>query len=92
MVVIEHPQIKGGWARLITNHAHAMRVQIRAPRGLFTPAMIEKIGLTPDIREQGDEHEIIFWLQRMEQIDPAQFERLVRESIAGLSKTNGESS
>ena len=69
-----------------------MRVQIRAPRGLFTPAMIEKIGLTPDIREQKHENEIIFWIQRMDQIDNAQFERLVRESIAGLTETDGATS
>jgi len=88
MVVLHHPDIDGNWARFITNHGQGLRVEIRTRRGQFTPAMIENIGLVPEIKQQTKDDRVIFWLQRIEQLDNEQFTRLVRESIEPLTQDN----
>jgi len=87
MVVLEHPRIEGVWGRLVTNHAHAMRIEFRVTRGQFTPAMVERLGLDVEIRPiRPEEDQVRFWLQRMDQCDAEQFSRLIRDSVAGLEK------
>ncbi len=87
MVTLEHPKIEGVWGRLITNHPHAMRLEFRTRRGQFTPALIEKLGLDVKIRHmRGNEDQIQFWLQKMDQGDAGQLDALIRGSIAGLSR------
>jgi len=91
MVTLSHPQVKGTWARLVTNHAEAMRVEILAARGQFTPAMIERIGQNPEIRNSATEpSRVTFWVQSMEQCDLVQLEMLVKGSIAALSGGGSE--
>ena len=86
MVVLEHPRIQGVWGRLVTNHADAMRVEFRCGRGQFTPAMVERLGIDPDIRQiRANEDQVRFWLQKITQCDPVQFERLIRGSIEQLA-------
>ncbi len=87
MVVLSHPAVPGIWARLVTNHAHAMRVEIRCGRGQFTPALVERLGLDVAIRDLPNEQKVTFWLQKSSQCDHGQLENLVRESIALLKKT-----
>ena len=43
--------------------------------------MIERVGLTPEIRDMGSCDQVEFWLQRLDQCDPAQLETLVRASL-----------
>ncbi len=84
MVVLEHPRVPGVWARLITNHANAMRIEVHCALGRFTPALIEKLGLDPVIRHLRHCDQVQFWLQKSQQCDQEQLEHLVRESIASL--------
>ena len=86
MVVLNHPKVEGVWARLVTNHAEAMRVEVRCGRGQFTPAMVDRLGIDVDIRQiRPREDQVRFWLQKIEQCDAAQLERLIRGSIEQLS-------
>jgi hypothetical protein len=84
MVVIEHPKVPGIWARFITNHADAMRVEVHCALGRFTPALIEKLGIDPVIRHLSHHDQVQFWLQKSDQCDQAQLEHLIRESIESL--------
>lgn len=89
MVTLTHPQVSGIWARLITNHPHAMRLEFRCRRGQFTPALIENLGMEAKIRQmRGPEDQVQFWLQNMNQCDAVQFETLIRESVAGLRQAS----
>jgi len=82
LVVMEHPRVKGVWGRVVTNHAQAVRIEVRIGRGQFTPAMVDRLGLDVVIRHlRPDEDQVQFWLQRIEQCDAEQFRRLVRGSI-----------
>ncbi len=91
MVVLTHPRVRGTWACLVTSHAQAMRVVVRCPRGRFTPAMVESLGKDVQIRHgRHGEDQVMFWLQKMSQCDPAQLERLVRGSVEGLAGAPGE--
>jgi len=86
MVVVNHPEIAGTWIRLITNHADAMRIEVRVGRGRITPLMVDRVGLDVEIRplRQGED-QVRFWLQGMNQCDGKQLDRLVRESIDSLA-------
>jgi len=86
MVVLQHPEVPGVWARFITNQANAMRVEVHCARGQFTPALIDKLGIDPVIRHLSHHDQVQFWLQKSQQCDQEQLERLVRESIASLRK------
>jgi len=87
MVVLEHPGIAGVWGRLVTNHADAMRVEFRCGRGQFTPALVDRLGKDVRIRQlRGDEDQVQFWLQKPDQCDATQLERLIRGSIEHLIK------
>ncbi|MDM8008623.1 MAG: excinuclease ABC subunit UvrA [Phycisphaerae bacterium] len=86
MVVLQHPEVPGIWARFVTNHADAMRIEVYCARGQFTPALIEKLGIEPVIRHLSHHDQVQFWLQKSQQCDQEQLERLVRESIASLKK------
>jgi len=89
MVVLNHPRVPGVWGRLVTNHADALRVEIRCGRGQFTPAMVERLGIDVDIRQlRANEDQVRFWLQKIEQCDPAQLERLVRGAVEQLCATS----
>jgi excinuclease ABC subunit A len=85
MITLTRPGISGIWARLITNHPHAMRLEFRCRRGQFTPALVENLGMEVKIRQmRGPEDQVQFWLQTMNQCDAAQFDALIRGSITGL--------
>jgi len=91
MVVLEHPRIKGVWGRIVANHAQGLRIEVRVGRGQFTPAMVDQLGLDVAIRHvRPNEDQVQFWLQRIEQCDAGQFNRMVRGSIehfTGSSET-----
>jgi excinuclease ABC subunit A len=82
MVVLNHPRVEGTWIRLVTNHAHAMRVEVRCRHGQFTPARVERLGLDVSIKHTTYEDKVLFWLQRMDQCDRAQLEHVLRESTS----------
>jgi excinuclease ABC subunit A len=86
MVAVDHPEVDGYWCRLVTNHAQAMRVSIRTRRGQFTPAMIERLGMEPQIRNVQGSDLVEFWLRKLDQCDLEQLRELVTESIAELKK------
>ena len=89
MVLLSHPQVSGTWARFITNHAHALRVEIRCRRGQFTPALVERLGMDVTIRHLRLDDQVQFWMQRMDQCDAQQLARLVKDSIVELSERTG---
>lgn len=84
-VSLRHPNVSGIWAKFVTNNAFGLRVEVRCARGQFTPARIERLGLTPDIHDQHGHTCIRFWVQNMQQCDNEQLESLIRESIEGLN-------
>ncbi len=88
MVVLNHPEVNGVFGRLVTNHAHAMRVEFRCGYGQFTPAMVEKLGIDPRIRHRKGEDQVQFWIQEVSQIDEAEFGRLIRESVAHFAEAH----
>ena len=90
MVVLSHPNVPGVWARLITNQAYGVRVEVQCGRGQFTPALVERLGLDVHIRHmRGHVDQVQFWVQKIAQCDAVQFERLVRESLVVLTANGG---
>ncbi|MEP0843178.1 MAG: excinuclease ABC subunit UvrA [Phycisphaerae bacterium] len=90
MVTLAHPGVPGVWARLVTNQPEAMRVEVHVGRNQFTPAMIDRLGRDVEIRNNAVEPpKVTFQVQRLEQCDSGQLERLVKESIAALTRGAG---
>src|SRR5262249_39634063 len=57
-------------ARVVTNRADALRVDIWAPQGRFTPTQGERLGVRQEIRHPGSSGaEVTFWFRSMDQID-----------------------
>ena len=87
MVHLEHPAIDGPWARLITNHAHALRVEVHCPRGAFTPTMIERVGIDPKIRHMHARHDQVqFWVSRLDDCNPEALRNLIKGALDGLKQ------
>ncbi|MHC4799413.1 MAG: excinuclease ABC subunit UvrA, partial [Planctomycetota bacterium] len=87
MVVLHHPRVPGVWGRLITNHANAIRVEIRCGMGQFTPALVEGLGIDVNLRHmKNNQDQVQFWIQKMSQCNMEQLQNLIKGSIAELSK------
>jgi len=58
--------------KVVTNMGRGVRVEIRAPAAVVTPAMIDRLGEDSQIK-RGDEHDwLIFWMRTLEQCDTRQ--------------------
>lgn len=68
--------------RIVTNHGHGLRVDLRVPAGLFTPTQLESIGQNPTLRTAGNETQISFWLQRLDQLNVATLATVLDAAVA----------
>ncbi len=73
------PQIA---ARIVTNLGRGIRVEMRAPRGVFTPAKVDKLGSEPEIRSLSSSDWIKFWVKSLGQNDPKQMKQVWRQCRA----------
>jgi len=58
--------------KIVTNMGDAIRVELRTPPGLFTPAMVDKLGLEPEIKRRTEYDSVIFRLRKLDQTDQRQ--------------------
>ncbi|MCH8966308.1 MAG: excinuclease ABC subunit A, partial [Planctomycetes bacterium] len=58
--------------KIVTNIGRGLRIELRAPRGLFTPAQIDRLGEDPEIKQRGQSDYIIFWTRSLARIDTKQ--------------------
>jgi excinuclease ABC subunit A len=59
-------------ARIITNRADALRVDVWTPPGRFTPTQVEGLGLRQEIARRGSSGaDLTFWFRSIDQVDTA---------------------
>ena len=81
-LTIGKPPIRIG--RIVTNHGHGLRVDLRVPAGLFTPTQLESIGQNPTLRTVGTETQVSFWLQRLDQVNVATLATVLDAAVAPI--------
>ncbi len=71
--------------KIVTNMGRGLRVELRVPRNVFTPAMVEGLGEDVDIKRNADRDWISFWVRSLEQMDSARLREVWRRSRDGIS-------
>ncbi|MFQ5414022.1 MAG: excinuclease ABC subunit A, partial [Phycisphaerae bacterium] len=59
--------------KIVTNLADALRVELRAPKGMFTPTQIERLGMDPEIKRQARYDRVTFRVRSLADNDAKQF-------------------
>ncbi|MBI4719106.1 MAG: excinuclease ABC subunit UvrA [Planctomycetes bacterium] len=65
-------------AKIVTNAARGLRVDLRAPRSALTPVEVERLGEEPEIRRGGEWDWILFWVKSLERCDARQLREVWR--------------
>ncbi len=83
-VVLKHPAMDKPWGKIVTANRYGLRVELRAQRGQFTPAKIDRLGPDPEIKRHQNYDWIMFTLQSMDQIDTQQLKAVLLEAEESL--------
>lgn len=91
-VVVDIRGSEGGRiARVITNHADALRVDVWTPPGQFTPTQIERLGIRQELHRAGSSGAgISFWFQRMDHVDAALLASVLRSAASNRTPAVSE--
>jgi excinuclease ABC subunit A len=72
--------------KLVTNSRQGIKVELRCPRGLFTPARVEGLGADPRIvTGRGGCDTLRFMVRRMKDLDAKRLSAVLRECRAALT-------
>jgi hypothetical protein len=64
--------------KIVTNMGRGLRVELRAPRNLITPAMVDRLGEDVQTKRCANDDWVIFWVGKLDQIDAVQLRDLWR--------------
>jgi len=71
--------------KIVTNMGRGLRVELRAPRNLFTPVMVDRLGQDAEVKHCHHDDLILFWVRSLDQIDAAQLREVWRRCNDGAS-------
>ncbi|MEK7730858.1 MAG: hypothetical protein AAB363_03280, partial [Planctomycetota bacterium] len=72
--------------KIVTNMGRGLRIELRAPRNVVTPAQVDRLGEDVEIRPRGHDDWIIFWVRSLSDMDSGQLRSVWRQCI-GLTPT-----
>jgi hypothetical protein len=84
VVLRQKAQAKPG-IKIWTSSPRGLQVDVRAARGCFTPAKIDRLGPAAEIKRRNDCDWVKFSLDSMDQIDTQQLKRVLHEATESLS-------
>jgi len=58
--------------KIVTNLGRGLRVELRVPRGEFTPTQVERLGEDVEIKPGAQHDRLVFWIRALAQIDSKQ--------------------
>ena len=67
--------------KIVTNMGRGLRIELRAPKNLLTPAQVDRLGEDVEIRPRGHDDWIIFWVQSLSDMDSGQLRSVWRQCI-----------
>ncbi len=65
-------------AKIVTNIGRGLRVELRAPSGVVTPAQVDRLGEEPEIKRHPAYDRVVFWMRSLSQIDSKQLQNVWR--------------
>ena len=91
-VVVDIRSSEGGRiARVITNHADSLRVDVWTAPGEFTPTQIERLGIRQEIHRAGSSGAgISFWFQRMDHVDTTLLSKVLHSAASNRTIETSE--
>jgi len=79
-----------GWkvyrGKIVTNMGRGLRIELRAPKNVVTPAQVDRLGEDVEIRPRGHDDWIIFWVRSLSDMDTGQLRSVWRQCI-GVTST-----
>jgi len=69
--------------KIVTNMGRGLRVELRAPRNLLTPVMIDRLGEDCEIKPCADVERAAFWIRSLDQNDSKQLRDVWRRCRPG---------
>ena len=77
--------------KIVTNLARAIRVELRAPAGEFTPTQIERLGRDPEIKRHERYDRLVFWIHTATDGDARQLRDVWQRCRAAAGGAEGDS-
>jgi len=68
--------------KIVTNMGRGLRIELRAPQNVLTPAQVDRLGEDVEIRPRGHDDWIIFWVHSLSDIDSGQLRSVWRQCNA----------
>jgi len=79
-----------GWqvysGKIVTNMGRGLRIELRTPKNVLTPAQVDRLGEDVEIRPRGQDDWIIFWVRSLSDMDVGQLRSVWRQCI-GVTPT-----
>jgi excinuclease ABC subunit A len=65
--------------KIVTNMGRGLRVELRAPQNVVTPAQMDRLGEDAEIRPRGEDDWLIFWVRSLTDMDSGQLRSVWRQ-------------
>ncbi len=75
-------------AKIVANMGRGLRVELRSPPKVVTPAMIDRLGEEPEIKRMGETDWVVFWSRALDQVDAMQLRNVWALSRDGVLSSN----
>jgi excinuclease ABC subunit A len=85
-VMLRTPGLGAYAGKIVTNMGRGLRVELRAPQNVVTPAQVDRLGEDVEIRPRGHDDWIIFWVRSLSDMDAGQLRSVWRQCI-GVTPT-----
>jgi len=85
-VMLRSPGLGAYAGKIVTNMGRGLRIELRAPKNVLTPAQVDRLGEDVEIRQRGNDDWIIFWVRSLSDMDSGQLRSVWRQCI-GLTPT-----
>ncbi len=80
------PGEKAWLGKLVTNMGRGVRVELRAPKNVVTPAQVDRLGDDVDIKSSAGFDRVVFWVRSVTQTDTKQLSALWHLSRSDVLK------
>ena len=80
-VMLRSPGLQAYAGKIVTNMGRGLRIELRAPKNVVTPAQVDRLGEDVEIRRHGRDDWIIFWVRSLSDMDSGQLRSVWRQCI-----------
>ena len=78
-ISLSTPGRKASLGKIVTNMGRGLRIELRTPKNVMTPAQVDRLGEDVEIRRHGHDDWIIFWVRSLSDMDSGQLRSVWRQ-------------